>query len=169
TVAKDAKVQVEFDREAVRSYRLLGYENRALDERDFRRDRVDGGEVGAGHSLTALYEVELDPDVELDQSIATLKVRYRNPDTDEVEERQRGLTARDVDRHVTDADPGLRLAAAAALFAEILRRSPVASVWGADLRDVERLLRDLPRRWARDPDVVELEDMVRRVAQMERS
>jgi Ca-activated chloride channel family protein len=57
TVAKDAKVQVEFNPARVAEYRLLGYENRLLREEDFRNDRVDAGEVGAGHTVTALYEV----------------------------------------------------------------------------------------------------------------
>ena len=57
TVAKDVKVQVEFNPARVAEYRLLGYENRLLREEDFRNDRVDAGEVGAGHTVTALYEV----------------------------------------------------------------------------------------------------------------
>lgn len=58
-VAKDAKIQVEFNPDRVAEYRLLGYENRAIADRDFRNDRVDAGEVGAGHAVTALYEITL--------------------------------------------------------------------------------------------------------------
>ena len=57
TVAKDVKIQVEFNPARVRSYRLLGYENRLLDREDFADDRKDAGELGSGHSVTALYEV----------------------------------------------------------------------------------------------------------------
>ena len=59
TVARDTKVQVEFNPAAVSSYRLIGYENRDIADADFRNDRVDAGEVGSGHSVTALYEVIL--------------------------------------------------------------------------------------------------------------
>ncbi|WP_375288457.1 von Willebrand factor type A domain-containing protein [Sphingomonas sp.] len=57
TIAKDVKVQVEFNPAAIRQYRLIGYENRALREEDFRNDAVDAGDIGAGHQVTALYEV----------------------------------------------------------------------------------------------------------------
>lgn len=59
TVCKDVKIQVEFNPEVVEAYRLLGYENRALDSKDFHDDTKDGGEIGAGHSVTALYEIVL--------------------------------------------------------------------------------------------------------------
>ncbi len=59
TVCKDVKLQVEFNPDVVESYRLLGYENRVLDRQDFHDDTRDGGEIGAGHSVTALYEVVL--------------------------------------------------------------------------------------------------------------
>src|SRR5690606_24280458 len=58
-VAKDVKIQVEFDPDAVARYRLIGYENRDVADDDFRNDRVDAGEIGAGHTVTALYEIEL--------------------------------------------------------------------------------------------------------------
>ncbi len=59
--ALDAKAQVVFDPATVASYRLIGYENRAIADEDFRDDRVDGGEVGPGHTVTALYEIRLRP------------------------------------------------------------------------------------------------------------
>lgn len=59
TIAKDVKIQVEFNPEFIRSYRLIGYENRTLRREDFHDDKKDAGELGAGHSVTALYEIEL--------------------------------------------------------------------------------------------------------------
>lgn len=59
TVCKDVKLQVEFNPELVEAYRLLGYDNRVLDRKDFQDDTKDGGEIGAGHSVTALYEIVL--------------------------------------------------------------------------------------------------------------
>src|SRR5204862_2904843 len=59
TIAKDVKIQVEFNPAAVTEYRLIGYENRALKREDFNNDQVDAGDIGAGHSVTALYEIAL--------------------------------------------------------------------------------------------------------------
>jgi Ca-activated chloride channel family protein len=59
TIASDVKIQVEFNPAAVSEYRLIGYENRLLDEADFNNDRIDAGEIGAGHRVTALYELSL--------------------------------------------------------------------------------------------------------------
>ena len=59
TIAKDVKIQIEFNPEVVAEYRLIGYENRALKREDFNNDKIDAGEIGAGHSVTALYEIAL--------------------------------------------------------------------------------------------------------------
>ncbi len=78
TVAKDVKLQLEFNPETVQSYRLIGYENRVLANEDFNNDKVDAGEIGAGHSVTALYEIipaESDAD-----SLLKLAMRYKEPD-----------------------------------------------------------------------------------------
>ena len=77
-VARDVKVQVEFDPQVVRTYRLIGYENRDVADKDFRNDKVDGGEVGAGHSVTALYDVVLASDAQR-KSPATVRIRYQSP------------------------------------------------------------------------------------------
>ncbi len=100
TIAKDVKIQVEFNPARVASYRLIGYENRALEAADFNNDRIDAGEVGAGHTVTALYELAmLGPDEAADplvdplryqtprqlstaaatHELLTLKVRYKRP------------------------------------------------------------------------------------------
>ena len=86
-IAKDAKVQVDFNPEVVSRYRLLGYENRRVADEDFRNDAVDAGEVGAGHSVTALYELKLRDDA--DGALATVMLRYEDPDTGEVSELSR--------------------------------------------------------------------------------
>jgi len=84
TVAKDVKLQVEFDPQQVRSYRLLGYDNRALAARDFRDDGKDGGEMGAGHCVTALYEIARRDDAprSADATLLTLRIRYKPPEGD---------------------------------------------------------------------------------------
>ncbi|MEC9397191.1 MAG: von Willebrand factor type A domain-containing protein, partial [Myxococcota bacterium] len=77
-IAKDVKIQVEFDKKAVKSYRLIGYENRDIADKDFRDDKVDAGEIGAGHTVTALYEVVLDESSA--STIATVRIRHKKPD-----------------------------------------------------------------------------------------
>ncbi len=84
TIAMDAKVQVDFNPEAVSRYRLVGFENRDVADEDFRDNRVDAGEIGAGHSVTALYEVKLYP--EAYGQIATVYMRWEDPDTRQVVE-----------------------------------------------------------------------------------
>ena len=96
TVAKDAKIQVEFNPKKVNSYRLIGYENRQLDAADFNDDKKDGGEVGAGHSVIALYEITTadsekainlkyqDGDKkDYGDEYATVNVRYKEPEGSE--------------------------------------------------------------------------------------
>lgn len=80
TIAKDVKIQVKFNPMEVESYRLIGYENRILNDEDFNNDLVDAGEIGAGHTVTALYEVF--PAAKADKTTASPKVdplRYQEP------------------------------------------------------------------------------------------
>jgi Ca-activated chloride channel homolog len=140
TVARDVKVQVAFDERRVASYRLIGYENRLLSEQDFADDRKDAGEIGAGHRVTALYELTLTdagaaPDAQA--SLFTVKVRAKH---------ERGgapfeLAAQGTDapRPFSQASPDLRLASALAGFAMLLRGTASAAGRG-----------DVDYRWARD-------------------
>jgi len=126
TIARDVKIQVEFNDEAVTSYRLLGYENRDIADKDFRNDKVDAGEVGSGHSVTALYEVVLaDADAE---NLATVRVRYEKPGADgTAKELSFDFPSSAMASDISTADRSLRLAYASATFAEVLRQSPHAS------------------------------------------
>lgn len=149
TIAKDVKLQVEFNPAKVSSYRLIGYENRILAKEDFNDDKKDAGEIGAGHSVTALYEI-VPAGVEADASVPpvddlkyqsksettaaadsdemlTVKLRYKQPDGD---------TSTLVDFPVTDdgaafnaADVDTKFAAAVAGFGMQLRRSEYAGSW----------------------------------------
>ena len=121
-IAKDAKIQVEFNPQVVRSYRLLGYENRDVADEDFRDDTVDAGEVGAGHSVTALYEVKLHPDVD-GGGLGVVSVRYEDPDSGEVSEITRAFQYRELGASFADASPRFQLAAVVAEYAEVLRES----------------------------------------------
>ena len=151
-IARDAKVQVDFNPEVVRSYRLIGYENRDVADEDFRDDSVDAGEVGAGHSVTALYEVKLHEDA--DGALGTVFLRYEDPDTGEVTELRRDLLRSELASRFDDASPTFQLAAVVAEYAEVLRESYWAreGSLGAVAREAARLARLIPE----DNDVVEL-------------
>lgn len=139
TIAKDVKIQVEFNPAKVAGYRLIGYENRLLADRDFNDDSKDAGEIGAGHSVTALYEIvpagqKVDNGgIELKYSkyepsgtsfgseMATVKLRYKEPDGTE----SRLLTTGVLDnaKSVESASENLKFAAAVAQFGLVLRDS----------------------------------------------
>ncbi len=120
-VARDAKVQVDFNPRVVSRFRLLGYENRRLDHDDFRDDDADGGEIGSGHSVTALYEIKLHEGAV--GQLATVFIRHEDPDTRQVTEISRDIFAAELEDAFEDASPEFQLAAAVAEFAEILRDS----------------------------------------------
>ena len=120
-IAKDAKVQVEFNPETVSRYRLLGYENRDVADEDFRDDEVDAGEIGAGHSVTALYELKLREDAE--GSLGTIYMRYEDVGLNEVVEINREFEYRDLATSFEEAPPTFQLSAVVAEFAEVLRGS----------------------------------------------
>jgi Ca-activated chloride channel family protein len=125
-IAKDVKVQVEFDKQAVRGYRLIGYENRAIEDRDFRNDKVDAGEIGAGHTVTALYEVELTGE---GSKVATVRVRAKAPSGTEAAEQSFSFAREQLHTKLADASPDMRFATAVAGTADILRGAPQASDW----------------------------------------
>jgi len=124
--ALDAKVQVTFDEQAVKSYRLIGYENRALADEDFRDDRVDGGEVGPGHSVTALYEVRLSREVSATDRVARVQVRWLDPTGREPAEAYESVTVGQLSDDFDRARPQLWVCYAAAYLAEVLRDGPQA-------------------------------------------
>jgi len=110
----------------VRGYRLLGYENRAIADRDFRDDKVDAGEIGAGHTVTALYELELTGE---GSTVATVRVRAKRPGGVEAAEQRFPFAREQLHRMLADASANLRFATAVAGTADILRGAPQASDW----------------------------------------
>ncbi len=149
TIAKDVKIQVEFNPARVASYRLIGYEKRMLRKEDFNNDKIDAGEIGAGHTVTALYEVVpvgagSDPTTSVPsadpwkyqgtRSVAapstpqnnssemmTVKLRYKKPDGDKSQLIERTLT--DNEAKFVNASVDLKFAAAVAEFGMLLRNS----------------------------------------------
>jgi Ca-activated chloride channel family protein len=156
TIAKNAKVQVEFNPKVVARYRLLGYENRDIADERFRDDAVDAGEIGAGHSVTALYEIELRPEAPAEGLIAALHLRYRTPEIGNTPETIRKLHVSELAASWEKASPGFRLAALVGQFAEILRQSPWAK---GELNEVARQVRGtsgLLSKSAKAPELAEL-------------
>ncbi len=138
TVAKDVKVQVEFNPAVVAEYRLIGYENRVLAEEDFTNDKVDAGEIGAGHSVTAFYEIALvgsdgrrlpprrygnAPQAAPAKSdeLAFVKLRYKLPDATESIETAFPVMKVDALASLDAASARTRFAAAVAAFGQIMR------------------------------------------------
>jgi Ca-activated chloride channel homolog len=168
TVARDAKVQVEFDPGRVLRYRLLGFENREVADGDFRNDKVDAGEVGAGHEVTALYELKLAKGVSRG-TVATIRLRYARPAEEGdgspiVRELASTLDARDIRERVDAASPRFRLDAAVAEFAEILRRSFYAEE--REIRDILPLARSAAEGLRSDPEVRDFLDILERSADL---
>ena len=145
TIAKDVKIQVEFNPARVASYRLIGYEKRMLRKEDFNNDKIDAGEIGAGHTVTALYEVvpvgasanpaaSVPPVDQLkygtnrtdgtngtSDELLTVKLRHKKPEGDKSELVVRAVT--DSGQQFANAAPDLKFAAAVAEFGMILRDS----------------------------------------------
>ncbi|MEZ4322691.1 MAG: von Willebrand factor type A domain-containing protein [Myxococcota bacterium] len=127
TIAKDVKIQVEFDPDAVHAYRLIGYENRDIADRDFRNDQVDAGEVGSGHQVTAVYDVILKDDAAKKETIATVRMRAKKPGPDSAaKEYTWSVPVSAIVADFGEASRDSRSAWAVATFAEKLRGSPFA-------------------------------------------
>lgn len=142
TIAKDVKLQLEFNPAQVASYRLIGYENRVLRAEDFNNDKKDAGDIGAGHTVTALYELvpagKQEGDAAVDPlkyqkptnltpaagggELLTLKLRYKQPDGDKSQLIERPVT--DGGKGYAQASVDFKFASAVALFGMLLRDSP---------------------------------------------
>jgi Ca-activated chloride channel family protein len=167
TIAKDAKAQVAFNPEVVSRWRLLGYENRDIADEKFRDDSVDAGEIGAGHSVTALYEVKLKPGAGADRPVANLHLRWRSERTGRVREEEKLLRLSQLAGSWEQATPALRLASVVAEFAEILK----GSFWarGSSLDELARLARRVSAEQGesrRAADVRELVDLIGKAARL---
>jgi Ca-activated chloride channel family protein len=155
-IAKDVKIQVEFNPDRVKTYRQVGYENRALTKEQFRDDRVDAGEVGSGQSVTALYEISTQGNATA--PLGTVRLRWKDPESGQVEEMEQPIRASDRYDSFDKAPVRFRLAAGAAEFADHLRGNPV--VMGTDLAEVARVIRSVGLELNLDQRVSDLVRMV---------
>lgn len=153
-IAKDVKIQIEFNPKYVKSYRLIGYENRKLKNEDFANDKIDAGELGNGHTVTALYEVipndvnsEFLPkendlkytkntnDENFNDELATVKFRYKKPDGDTSSEIVQ--VVKNTDRSFPSSSNDFKFASSVAWFGLVLRNS--ALIKNKDLKEIENL------------------------------
>ncbi|GII64966.1 hypothetical protein Skr01_50510 [Sphaerisporangium krabiense] len=161
--ARDAKAQVAFNPATVESYRLVGYENRALAQEDFRDDTKDGGEVGPGHAVTALYEVRLKPGASGQLAVAT--VRWLDPDSRAPGEASRALEVAGLSGSLWEGAPtALQVDAVVAGFAQRLRGAGDGLLTEnlGDLSDQATRLAALTQ----DPMVAELAELIRTAASL---
>ncbi len=141
TIAKDVKFQIEFNPEKIKAYRLIGYENRLLNTEDFNNDKKDAGEMGAGHQVTALYEIitsesktEIPKNDELkyqdnekkiikkhSDELLTIKVRYKDPEKDE--SKLISVPVKDIYSEISESSENIKLIASIAQFGMLLRES----------------------------------------------
>ena len=148
-IAKDVKIQVEFNPAAVSEYRLIGYETRLLAREDFRNDKVDAGDVGSGQSVTALYELTMvgsgaervpplrygpddSPAGDIPEEYAFVKIRYKLPDSDTSETISRPVTRSDEGKGRAATLREARFAAAVAGFGQLLRDKRYTGDFGYD-------------------------------------
>jgi Ca-activated chloride channel family protein len=132
TIGLDAKIQVEFDPQVVQQYRLVGYENRAIADQDFRNNEVDAAEFGAGHTAAAIYAVQLTPGAQ--GRIATVYLRWQDPQTRAVQEINGVFTTDNLTPSFDAAPLHYQLAVTVSQWAELLRHSYWAD--GVNMEDV---------------------------------
>ncbi|PCJ56022.1 MAG: hypothetical protein COA79_20125 [Planctomycetota bacterium] len=162
-IGKDVKIQVAFDEERVYRYRLIGYENRAVADKDFRNDKVDAGEITSGKTVTALFELQLKaPKDKTFEALdfAKVFVRYKNPGEKKAKEISLRVKAYDLKNYTPENNPRLFMGACAAEFAEILRKSSHAK--DGDLNHLESLLRRVSKQLPLDNKIKELINLVSR-------
>jgi Ca-activated chloride channel homolog len=157
TIAKDVKIQIEFNPDVVAEYRLIGYENRALKREDFSNDNIDAGEIGAGHTVTALYEIALTgskgallqplryksktPESHpISGEIAHLRLRYKAPDGSESKLLEWPMQRAAIKSDFAQASERMRFAAAVAGFGQLLKGGRYTGDFG--FVDVAKLAQD---------------------------
>ncbi|MFZ6026238.1 MAG: YfbK domain-containing protein [Chloroflexota bacterium] len=163
-IAYDAKIQVDFNPDVVARYRLLGYENRAVADSDFRNDSVDAGEIGAGHNVTAIYAVQLKQNAE--GRIGTMQLRWQDAQSRQVQELNGNFNTWDLAARFEDTAARYQLAVTVAEFAEILRGSPWAASMslGQFYAHAYAVYQKLPG----DTAVVEFAELVYKASQIQR-
>jgi len=153
TIAKNVKIQVDFDPQQVAKYRLLGYENRRLKNEDFRNDKVDAGEVGSGQAVTAIYEMELTGH-QRDVPLAVVNMRYNDVRDNQMKEQQAKVMNLKENVEFNTAPNSLRLAFLAGKYAEVLQQGGVDE--GITINHLLKYMRPLASEMNNDSHVQEM-------------
>jgi len=156
TIASDVKIQIEFNPNLVAEYRLIGYENRSLRREDFNNDKIDAGELGAGHTVTALYEIALSgsggerveplryrqqPEIKQqpkdekgysDSEVAHIRLRFKQPGESSSQRLERIVSVEERVDSLADVDDDSRFSAAVAAFGQLLRGGEYTGNFGFD-------------------------------------
>ncbi len=156
TVAKDVKIQVEFNPNLVKEYRLIGYENRKLNDEDFNNDKIDAGEIGSGHTVTAVYEIipqgskthtNIDPKRYTENPKLLnnnewmfVKVRYKKPDSDESKKIEHAVIQPETNWKPAKNSEDFRFSSAVIAFGMYLRDSEYLNAFSLD--DIIKLAKD---------------------------
>lgn len=160
-IAKDARVQIEFNPEVVSAYRLIGYENRAIADQDFRNDSVTAAGMNAGHNATAIYALQLRPNAR--GKISTVFLRWQDPNTRQTREISGDFNTNDLANSFEQTSPRYQMNVVVAQFAEILRHSPYTNVSLSQLSNyADMIARALPN----DKDVQEFTALVNQASRI---
>jgi len=164
-IAKDVKIQVDFDPSVVKRYRLIGYENRALKTRDFDDDRVDAGEIGAGHSVTAIYEVRLAEATDKSQPLGKVRLRFKEPSGGKSSLLEKPLHAGIIRSDMQSLSSPTKLSVAVAQFGEKLR----GSYWARNVSyaDILETVGALDAGLRQREDVIELARLVTKAKEID--
>jgi len=165
TLAAEARAQVEFNPELVARYRLLGYENRDIADERFRDDTVDAGEIGMGHSVTALYEVKLHRRPKRNDRLGTLRLRYASMEKGEMVELEKEIRGFDLAKSWEKASPAFRLASLVAEFGELLK----GTYWAkkGNMKDVFRRAQQVATEYPGSVEVSEFATLAGRAAELQ--
>lgn len=123
TLVKDVKIQIEFDPKIVNHYRQIGYINRKLRAKDFEDDSIDGGDLGLGHSVTALYELKLNPNIDTSTHMGEIRIRYKAHNADTSQLIETPITLAQQPKTIEEASKAMQLAAGVTGWTMLMRKS----------------------------------------------
>ena len=138
TIAKDLKIKVEFNTDIVEEYRLVGYDNRVMTSEEFEDESKDAGDIGAGHTVTAIYELRLKENPGKG-AISTVHLRYKEPGTDLSRARNIEINSDIIEADIDNTSPPFRFSLAVTEFAEYLQNSELCN---SDLLEIQNFAQD---------------------------
>jgi Ca-activated chloride channel homolog len=164
TMVKDAKIQVTFNKNKVTHFRQIGYENRSLKTEDFLDGSKDGGELGAGHRVTALYEIKLNPNYRK-EDIGRFAVSYKKPMGNRVFELNKVLPSTIIREHIATSASDTKLSIVAASFAEKLRQTYWSGFY--DYASMQAIIAQMPIQYQNSKQVQVLSQLILKASMLD--